>query len=261
VPIAGWRPLRAGAGSEAVLGVDFTQARVRAQAGFAQLAPMLPEPYAVWGTVEEGWQLPGDPAARLSGWLAASEALPARAVLGYCAGAPLACALARHLAARGGAPVEVVLFDPSVTGPLTLYHQFDAALGSLAAVLAEAEVAAAREAALGEAGAAADDLDALAATLAGRYAALAGPACASQGVPASIADQMCARLATHLGYFALSAAAELAYPPETTIVLSAEHDPPPLGGRQVRLPVEPNALLGDPAAAGAVADLLAGVRS
>ncbi|GAA4443875.1 hypothetical protein GCM10023170_020760 [Phytohabitans houttuyneae] len=260
MPFAGWRPLRAGAGSEAVLGVDFTQARVRAQAGFAQLVPMLPEPYPVWGTVEEGWQLPGDPAARLSGWLAASEDLRARAVLGYCAGAPLACALARHLADRTGAPVDVVLFDPSVAGPLTLYYQFDAALGSLAAVLAEAEVAAAREAALRDAEAA-GDLDALAATLAGRYTALAGPACASQGVPASIADQMCTRLATHLGYFALSAAAELAYPPETLIVLSAEHDPPPLGGRVLRLPVGQNALLGDPAAAAAVGGLLAGVRS
>jgi hypothetical protein len=243
--------LRAGAGSEAVLGVDFTQARVRAQAGFAQLAPMLPEPYAVWGTTEEGWRLPGDPATRLAGWLAASAALPARAVLGYCAGASLACALARHL----GAP-ELVLFDPSVVGPLTLYHQFDAALGSLAAVLAEAEVTAAREAAR-RAADHADDLDALAAALAGRYAALARPACASQGVPESIADQMCARLATHLGYFALCAAAELAYPPQTLVVLSADHEPPPQGGGVVRLAVGQNALLGDQAAA----DLLAGVRS
>jgi hypothetical protein len=251
VPLTGWRLLRAGAGSEAVLGVDFTQARVRAQAGFAQLAPMLPELYAVWGTTEEGWQLPGDPAARLSGWLAASAALPARAVLGYCAGASLACALARHLAAP-----DLVLFDPSVAGPLTLYHQFDAALGSLAAVLTEAEVTAARDAARREADRA-DDLDALAAALAGRYAALARPACASQGVPASIADQMCARLATHLGYFALSAAAELTYPADTLVVLSADHDPPLRGGRVVRLPVGRDALLG----ARAAADLLAGVRS
>jgi hypothetical protein len=259
VPLTGWRLLRAGTGSEAVLCVDFTQARMRARSGFPHFAPMLPDSYAVWGTVEDGWRLPGGPAERLAAWLAASEAPSARAVLGYCAGAPLACALARRLGERSGTPVGLVLFDPSVTGPLTLYDQFDAALGSLAAALGEAELSAARDAAAQEA-ASADDLDALAATLAARYTAIAGPAYAGRGVPPEIADQLSTRLATRLGYFALSAAAELACPPQTLVVLSAEHDPPPLGGHVIRLPVGQDALLGDPGAACAVADVLAGVR-
>lgn len=260
MPFSGWRLLRAGAGPQAVIGVDFTQERVRAQAGFAQFAAMLPEPYAVWGTVEEGWQLPGDPATRLSTWLAAAEALPARAVFGYCAGSSLACALARHLAERTGGAVDLVLFDPSVTGALTLYYQFDAALGSLAAVLGEVEVTAARAAAERES-AEAPDLDTLATALTRRYTALAGPACATLGVPESIVDQMSARLATHLGYYALSAAAELDYPPDALVVLSERHEPPGPEGRHLRLPVDQNSLLGDPSAARAVADLLTGVRS
>jgi hypothetical protein len=257
----GWRLVRDAPGAPAVLCVDFTQARARAQAGFTDLAALLPAGAAVWGTDEPTWRAdpaaPGPLADALARWLAGAPAPAAgvRAVLGFCAGASLACALARHLAHGGTAPA-VVLFDPTVATARTLHEQFDAALGGLAAGVAAAEVAAAR------AGGAADragepDPARLAPRLAARYGELATAACAAQGVPAAIAAQLAERFATHLRYLALTATVPLQAPPGALAVLSAEHRLPPLGPASVlRLDVAPDDLLADPRAAEAVAPAL-----
>ncbi|MGX7674009.1 hypothetical protein [Plantactinospora sp. DSM 117369] len=252
----GWRLLRPGAGP-GLLAVDFTPAQARAGAGFTDLARLLPEPYPVWGTEEAGWRhvvaaSVDSPAGGLDVWL--DRDLPVTGgtagILGYCAGGTLACALARRLADRYGVAPPVVLFDPVEVTAETLYDQFGTALDGLAAALPAAEVRAAREAARAEVRTR-PELSRLAGRLSERYAALAQPACAGQGVPPSIADQLCARIDTYLRYLLLSAAAPPDSPGPALIVLSAGHEPPPIPGadRQVRLDVPQSDLLADVRAA------------
>ncbi|MEO3926683.1 hypothetical protein ABGB07_22860 [Micromonosporaceae bacterium B7E4] len=251
----GWRLLRPGTGP-GLLAVDFTPAQARAGAGFTDLARLLPQPYPVWGTEETGWRnvtaATVEPAGGLDVWL--DRDLPVSGgragILGYCAGGTLARALARRLADRYGVTPPVVLFDPAEVTAETLYDQFGTALDGLAAALPAAEVRAAREAARAEVRAE-PDLSRLAGRLSDRYAALARPACAGQGVPPSIADQLCARIDTYLRYLLLSAAAPAVGPGPALVVLSAGHEPPPIPGadRQVRLDVPAPDLLADPRAA------------
>ncbi|MEQ4305628.1 hypothetical protein ABNF97_30325 [Plantactinospora sp. B6F1] len=252
----GWRLLRPGAGP-GLLAVDFTPAQARTGAGFTDLARLLPEPYPVWGTEEAGWKTVAaasvdSPGGGLDAWL--DRDLPASGgtagILGYCAGAALACALARRLADRHGIAPPVVLFDPAEVTPETLYDQFGTALDGLAAALPAAEVRSAREAARRDVRTE-SDLSRLAARLSDRYAALARPACAGQGVPPSIADQLCARIDTYLRYLLLSAAAPAGAPGPVLVVLSAGHEPPPIPGadREVRLEVPQPGLLADVRAA------------
>ncbi|MEE6260941.1 hypothetical protein [Plantactinospora sonchi] len=248
----GWRALRPGDGP-VLLGVDFSTARSRTVAGFADLAALLPEPYAVWGTDESTWRdvgrSPDDPpGAALSDWLdrTAPTVGEPGGLLGYCAGAALAGALARRLAQGRPTAPPVVLLDPSTVTAETLYDQFNSALDGIAGVLPEAEVRAARTAGRDDMSELLE-LPRLAARLSDRYAALARPACAAQGVPATIADQLCGRVDTYLRYLLLSSAAPLDVPDTALVVLSATHEPPPLPGvRQVRLDVPRERLLAEP---------------
>jgi hypothetical protein len=254
----GWRLIRDGDGGGdddggAVLCVDFTQARVRAQAGFVDLAALLPAGPRVWGSDERSWRDATAPPA----WLDGAPDPGARSVLAFCAGAALACALARHLGERTGAPPRVVLFDPTVATGRTLHEQFEASVAGVARGADADEVARARDGAR-------RDLDAepdparLGALLVRRYAALAEPACAAQGVPAAIAAQLCERFATHLRYLALAASTPLEPPPGALAVLSAEHRPPPLGpATPLRVDAAAPALLADPRAAAAAAGAVA----
>jgi hypothetical protein len=248
VAVGGWRLIRGTGEAGAILCVDFTQARVRAQAGFVDLAALLPAGSTAWGSDEGSWRA-GD---ALPDWLSRSAQVAAevRGVFAYCAGAALACALARHLGRTGEAP-PVVLFDPTAATAVTLHEQFETALASLARGAPAADVDEAR------AGARADlraepDPARLMDRLTRRYAALAEPACAAQGIPAAIAAQLGDRFATHLRYLALAASAPLEPPVGTLAVLSAEHRPPPLGPATAsRLDVAATALLADPRAADA----------
>jgi len=254
--LVAWRLLRGGATTDrAVLCVDFTQSRVRAQAGFADLAAVLPDRFAVWGTDEGAWH---DTA---STW----QDPPDRAVagvFGYCAGAALACALADRVARMTGTAPPVVLFDPAVVTAQTLLEQFDAALHGLVGVAPEQDLAAARADAHTDAGTDADlaDLDWLAAALTRRYGDLARPACAAQQVPEAIADQLCGRLEAYLRYLVRSAAVPLRSPGAATVVLSATFQPLPSLEQhpQVRTDATQAGLLADAAAAGAAARALTG---
>jgi hypothetical protein len=242
--VDGWRLLRPGTGA-LVLGVDFSQSASRSAKGFRDLAALLPPRYAVWGTDEPAWRadrLPDPPAGAIAG------------VLGYCAGA----ALAGPLAARLHGDPPVVLFDPAVVTAGTLYDEFVQAINGLAAALPQS----AREAALadGRRDVVGHDgpLTHLAARLAAAYSAVAGPACADQGVPPIIADQLCARVGTYLGYLARSAT-DGGYATAALVVLSAKHDAPSslAGVPQLRLDTTQPGLLGDPHAAAAAAAVLA----
>jgi hypothetical protein len=242
-----WRALRPGSGP-LLLCVDFSQGRARAQAGFHDLAALLPG-YQLWGTAESAWQVPGPgPDEVLAALLAARPEGPVAGVLGYCAGGALACGAASQLAADGTAP-PVVLFDPAGVSGQTLVDSYRAAVATITTGADDAPPPAG------------DDLAALAAELGARYTELAGPACAALGVPAAIADQLCDRLRGYLDYLVHSATVGVDPSGPVTVLLSTDCVP----GRvrpewpQVRLPVTQNGLLADPAAARLAEQALAGV--
>jgi hypothetical protein len=263
VALGPWRLLRPGTGP-IVLCVDFTQARARAQAGFADLATLLPERYAVWGTEEAAWR---------SGWSRPEPAIESlvagrpdgavAGVLGYCAGGALARAIARQLAHRDAARTPVVLFDPVAVTARTLLDSYDASVRSIAAVAPRADPPPAPDhpaapdpasapAALDDQAenstapddptllddptvpddptasddpAVGPDLARLADGLARRYASLARPACAGAGVPPTIADQLCDRMHSYLRYLTYCAGARVDWPGPAVVVLSAAHEP------------------------------------
>jgi hypothetical protein len=254
----GWQLLRGGSGPGAVVAVDFTVARGRHQATFTDLAPGLPAGYQVWGTHESCWPAAADePRTRLARWLgrAAGIDAPVCAVLGFCAGASLATALSGRIGEVRGTAPPVILYDPAAVTARTLLDRFDASLGHLAALADEAALRAA-QAGLPDDG----DLDALATLLAHRYAAVAEPACAGQGVPPSVTGQLCLRVATNLRYLALCGTATADAARCALLVVSREHEVPPglTGAREVRLDAARDELLAHSDAARATAAVLTG---
>lgn len=208
------------------MAVDFTLAKVRAQANFADLAPHLPADCAVWGSDETGWPAaPGDARTHLAEWRERTAALgDVHAVLGFCAGAALAGALAGD--------ARLVLFDPVAVSSRTIAGHYAAAVRRMGA-----EPDAPPEAD-------ADDL-------AERYAVVARKTLGEQGVPDSIATDLCGRVAANLRYLAMCRAAGLDGLRPDLVVLSRDHElPAALGGSaQVRLDVPQERLLAEPAAA------------
>jgi hypothetical protein len=256
VAIGGWRCLRDGADAGAVLCVDFTLAKVRAQANFADLAPRLPGDRAVWGSDETGWPVAaGDIRMQLERWLSDAAAIgDARALMGFCAGASLAGALARAARRRPA----VVLFDPVTVGPRTMLDQYAAAASRMGGAAAVPDP--------GDHDPGGHDLGglepgALAAELAERYAVAARAACRAQGVPEPIAEQLCRRVAANLRFLALCATAGLSDAPDL-VVLSRAHEVPAVlrGAPQVRLDVSQQELLASPDAALAAGPVLAGAH-
>lgn len=254
-----------------MLTVDFTVAKVRAQASFADLAPRLPEGPAVWSTDESAWPTePGSPVQQLDRWIETGVGVgaPVRAVLGFCGSASLAAALAARIATTATAPM-LVLFDPVTVGPRTMIDQaYDAIhrLGSLQQSDNGIDNG-------GDETGGADELDRLATRLAQRYAEAAATVGTSQKIPQSIVNQLCQRVTANLRFLTLAATAWSAPRLEPDlVVLSRDHEAPPdviaaLGrrtgtpdnprGALVRLPVGQDDLLADAGATEAVARLFA----
>lgn len=227
-----WRLVRGGAAP--VLCVDFTQARVREQAGFADLA--LPENFELWGTDEGAWEtdtIPPAPVENVAG------------VLGYCAGGALACVLAN----RTGTRPPVVLFDPVAVGPLQLFKQVNKSLAGLEAPPVD-------QSAFTTA-----NLWTLADELSDHYATVAGPVCAERRIPESITAQLCDRVSGYLRYLVRSSTAGFDYDGPILVVLSEwQKLPDALGNRPVvRVPVMTAEVLAYPEAAEAAAEALLAV--
>jgi hypothetical protein len=255
MPTREWRLLRAGEGAPAVLCVDYSQTQARAEATFHDLAAALPAPYPVWGTDEGAWRdedLPAEPVGAIAG------------ILGFCAGASLACAMAERVARRTGTPPPVVLFDPWVVAAAALLHEFDRAIDGVAAGMASERLdtakAAAREHLSEYADRSGPRLAPMAGALADRYAALARPVCAAQRVPERIIDQLCARTRSYLDYLVRSASVPLRCPPRTLVVTSDGFEAPPISGphRVLRLDVDHDGLLAAAEATAALARVLSG---
>jgi hypothetical protein len=250
-----WRLLRAGDDAPAVLCVDYSQTQARAEATFHDLATALPARYPVWGTDEGAWRdedLPAEPVAEIAG------------ILGFCAGASLACALADRVARRTGPPPPLVLFDPWAVTAAALLHEFGRAVEGVAAGVAperlDAAKAEVRELLSDYADRSGPRLAPLADALADHYAALARPACAAQRVPERIVDQLCARTRGFLDYLVRSASVPLRCPAPALVVTAAGFEPPPVSGphRVLHLDVDHPGLLAAPEATATVARVLDG---
>ncbi|WP_433200164.1 hypothetical protein ACQP00_28275 [Dactylosporangium sp. CS-047395] len=225
--IGGWRLLSSASKARTVVAVDFTLAKVRAQANFGDLAPHLPGDCAIWGTDETGWPTgPGDPREHLAAWRERSAALGNfHTALGFCAGG----ALAGALAGPGG---RLVLFDPVAVTARTIAEHYADAVRRMGA---EPEP---------EPGGDADEL-------AERYGVVARKVLGEQGVPDSIAGELCARVGANLRYLAMCRAAGLDGLAPDLVVLSRDHElPAALADRpQLRLDVPQERLLAEPGAA------------
>lgn len=264
-----------------MLSIDFTFAKVRGQAGFADLAPQLPEGYTTWGTDETAWAAqPGSQVAQLEAWLDRGCAVdaPVRAIFGFCGAAALAPVLARRLA--DPQPPAVVLFDPIVVGPQNMIDQTVDSLRQLAGPHAvdEAEVLAETSLAngghnhnqapdldrgsSGTDGLPADlDLTELATQLTRHYTIRAEQVGAAKSIrPSTVAD-LCRRFEAYLRYLALCGAAWSARRIQPDLIaLSRDHDVPEelAGTPVVRVDTTQHVLLGHPDAARAAAAVLTG---
>lgn len=135
----GFIGLEPGANEYLVVAVDFDLTS-RGEAGFRDLATLLPEPVTVWLTA----QPPASVADTASGaaytawwWdrLAASGA-QIDAVLGYCAGSVFACALADEVARRQGRRPATVVFNPGRPTRDSVFRDMRSTLTSLSSLSA-----------------------------------------------------------------------------------------------------------------------------
>lgn len=163
-----WRTLHEGSGDAVILAVDFDTTG-RTQAGFPELAAVWrPEATVLAALPPAGdvapdayvdhWlttlptpsapstrsTVPGTPAASGSGGVPAPSARPDEetrviAVLGYCAGAVFAAALADRLAERRQDAPVLVLLDPELPDAEGLYEDYEASGRSLVTLLEPAE--------------------------------------------------------------------------------------------------------------------------
>ncbi|WRZ87660.1 hypothetical protein OHB54_45970 [Streptomyces sp. NBC_01007] len=148
-PISSWNILSQGENGELVIAVDFP-ASGRLQADFDELANRLPGGHAFWRTA-------ASPTGLLSGisgdeyikpWLDEVKASgkTVRGVLGYCVGSVYAALLAERIAEIQDEAPALILFDPELTHPDTVYWQFYMVVESLKQILSPEEAEQLREA-------------------------------------------------------------------------------------------------------------------
>jgi len=146
----GWKTLAEGEG-EVVLAVDF-DATGQPEARFADLvANLTGGGYSVWETVQPDPAVAeGGPGAYHAHWMQRllDEGPEIRAILGYCAGAVHAAALADGLAAARGAQVPLVLFDPETIDADSLLFEFQRVIGLMAGIIPGPEIDACNETAM-----------------------------------------------------------------------------------------------------------------
>jgi hypothetical protein len=226
-----WRVLRQGDGQDIVLCADFRHPR--GERTFADLADAVSGPAGFMVTA-----LPWDelPSADLD---AALDALVAevpggsqvRAVLGYCAGASLACAVAERLVAAGAPAPHLMLVEPHVVTNTLLHEEFMSAIEGLAEGLSAEELSAARvrvaDVPTGH------DVAAGAARLAGVFDELARLVFDRLGIDEELAGDLSVRFRRYLNYLLVCERLPIdCSSMESTVVVSRGHRPPePLAAR------------------------------
>jgi hypothetical protein len=252
--LASWRQL-SGRGSCLVPCLDFPGGR--AAAGFAELAAGVAADACFLHVRPAGAGPLAACAGRWAGELLATGR-PVRAVLGYCAGAALAAALADAIAAAGPPPM-VVLFDAVPADGGSLAGQFTEALEASARHLTAAELAGARDLAEQLAARYPDDLPRLAAALAARYDQLIGAVAGRLSVHELFRRELTGAFTAYLDYLLL--ASQGGFDSRATaplFVCSPGYEPPVRGARAITLGTGHAGLLGDPEVHELVAGLLTG---
>jgi thioesterase domain-containing protein len=263
-----WRVLRDGSG-DLVLGISFDTGR--GESLLTDLAARL-EGHPLWEAVPPRLA-DVDPAQGLDGYLAGlnGDLLAGgdgvAAVIGHCAGASLAAALAARLRKAGLGRVALILVDPAVIDAHAIATEYLLALRTLAAHLPAEDLLRAQLAADGEQS---PDLLSMLHRLDSAYRV--AMAAVSQRLPISeeYQDQLCTRLGSYLSYLTASAwahdcAAASAITPAVTVLpaanptgsASSNASPPtdnPSGA--VRFGTDSAHLLGDPALARLVTETL-----
>ncbi|MBQ0983227.1 hypothetical protein KBZ10_01455 [Streptomyces sp. F63] len=264
-----WRRLGPAEGGTTVLAVDFGPGR--ATAGFGELAPRLTGDWTLWEprTFTTGSAGDGDPQELVREWAsyAAAQGTGVAAVIGYCSGSALACALADALQERGMPRPLLVMFDPDAADAGLIHDYYTTALRSFEGFLPDAELERARD--LGDhtlsaaAGAGPDGLTALARVLGAEYERVAAAACLAAGMKPEYGRQLSERLDTFLGYLATTGRVEDSVParaaargPVEVIVSRQQTVPARFGAATRAFDVTRAALLDDQAVADTVTALL-----
>jgi hypothetical protein len=214
-----WRDFSEGNTGEVVLAIDF-DATGRPEARFADLAERLGAGFTIWETLPAAVAA-SDGEGYVKQWADEVQATgrPVRAVLGFCAGAAFAPFLADRIAEGQHRP-PLLLFDPEIVTPLSLYWQYAKVIEIAATTLTPAEVAQAQDA-----GRAAQqrtpDLNELAALLLGHFETYAKVAFDRMGLSSEHAGELMVTFAAFVNY--LTAAGGLDPVPEwrTATVLSS----------------------------------------
>ncbi len=251
-----WRRLTA-SGSDLVLGIDFEAGH--GEASLSDLASAL-DGHRVWESVPPpatgDYLKDCDPEIYTRPWLEELVGSPDRivAVLGVCAGAPLAVTLAAGIRRAGLGEPQVIVFDPAPVDGNVLAREFGKALESFAGQITDDEQQQQRAVgtlAADAATATGDDLVPLAVRLEEAFRTIIHGACSRLRVCAALEQQLADRFANYLAYLvACSRASAAAAFAEATVILSSHHDTgqPHGAGHVVRLPSEAGRLLADAAA-------------
>jgi hypothetical protein len=260
----GWRLLRAGTGPAAIVAVDFGLAR-RA-AGFPELAALLDVPDTI---LQPAVHSPSNDllnhtsTEHIAAWQDELDArgLRVRAVLGFCAGASLAGALAAGLAGRDGADgPPVVLLDPRIVGPVQLTTAFEEAVASFAPAADAAEVDRARARvaeATSDPARLRDDPRAVVAAVGAAYEGVVRDAFRALGMDDDLPNELVAYFRAYLDYLALAAQPAVPGPPPGSTVLTSRSFPLPAGWVADRtFPVAREDLLASADTATAITELL-----
>lgn len=225
-----WRPLTA-SGSELVLGIDFEAGH--GEASLSDLAAAL-DGGRVWESIlppaTGDFLKDSDPEVYTRPWLEdlAENTDRVAAVLGVCAGAPLATTLAAGIRRAGLGEPPVIVFDPAPVDGKVLAHEFNKALASFAGQITTEELRQQREVgtpAAEDVAATGDDLVPLAARLELAFREITHGACSRLRVSDVLEKQLTDRFAAYLAYLvACSRSSEVSGLTDATIILSSHRE-------------------------------------
>jgi hypothetical protein len=252
--LTNWRQL-SDQGPDLIPCLDFPGGRVTAS--FADLAAGMPAAGCFLHLAKAGG---GPLAARAGHWAAELTAAgrPVRAVLGFCAGAPLATALGDAIAATSPPPM-VIVFDAILTTGGSLASQFTNAVESSAKHMTADELQGARDLAEHLVATYPDDMPRIAAALADRYGQLMRAVAGRLSLPEFLVQELTTGLATYLDYLVLAGEGGLDMRTSTPLfVCSVGYELPVEGARAIALDVDHSVLLRDPEVHKLVTDLLTG---
>jgi hypothetical protein len=264
-----WRELVGGKTDDVILAIDF-DATGRPEARFTDLAERLGPSFTIWET------LPAQVGATdgegyIKQWAdeVRSTGRHVRAVLGFCAGAAFAPSMSARIGTWQETP-PLILFDPEIVTPITLYWQYVKVVELAATSLTPGELDEARE--TGRlAQQLVSNLDQLAAELLKTFQKFAGIAFERMGLNAEKSAELMDTFAGFVGY--LAAAGQLEPIPDwrTATVLASTSPTSGLNGlraidptlgddvaaREIRFELEHAELLRDDQVIKTVRELLA----